>query len=422
MVAGVKPLKWTAENVDFLRENHQSMTVSELSRALGCTVPAVRAQLRKYGWQAMTYNFKWTREHVDFLLSQQGLMSHAEIAKVIGCSKSQVDTKVRRLKFTNPSSEVKPKPKSNSGWLSQEIKVLREVVPVDGVGLAAYRLKRDVSDVVAKVAELGISQPESFQERADSLISLTFCEDDDVVRVIALTLGWKVLDVRKRVRVLNRELGRSYREWSEAEDDVLRQHYKSRSVSSIAGELGRSYDSVHHRAGVLGLTDSSRSGRFSRDSRVWSEADDSVIRASLVSAGVFAVAQELDRSVPAVRQRAEVLGLPVSLRSAERPWFAGELAFVRESVGELGLRGVSSAVGRTMVEVCRVLFSAEPEVAEPVEPSVRVVDVPVWDSRSVGLLSRYGASQGAQWVASQVGVSVAEVTEQAKALGVPVSV
>lgn len=89
--------------------------------------------------------------------------------------------------------------------------------------------------------------------------------------------------------------------WTEAEDALMREHYRSCSTAMMREMLpARSRKGINLRACVLGLTDTLRD---------WTPEQDAVLREHYRALGAAAVGQMIGRSVLAVRGRASVLGV-----------------------------------------------------------------------------------------------------------------
>ena len=86
--------------------------------------------------------------------------------------------------------------------------------------------------------------------------------------------------------------------WTDAEDALMRQHYRERGAVFLAALLpGRTMNAIHQHASAMGL--SARSD--------WTAEQDEMIRQHLPSAGAAAVAAMVGRTPGAVRARASRL-------------------------------------------------------------------------------------------------------------------
>lgn len=93
--------------------------------------------------------------------------------------------------------------------------------------------------------------------------------------------------------------------WTDAEDALMRQHYRERGAVFLVTLLpGRTMNAIHQHASAMGL--SSRSD--------WTPEQDELIRQHLPSAGAAAVSAMVGRTPGAVRARASRLKV-----RAERP-------------------------------------------------------------------------------------------------------
>lgn len=112
---------------------------------------------------------------------------------------------------------------------------------------------------------------------------------------------------RRRQEARRAQRARPWR-WTAAEDQTLRERYATDSPKALATELGRSLNAVHARAVLLGLRRLKRDARVvSGEYRHWTEHEDTVLVREYMSTNTRALAQRLDRTVEAIRQRFAVL-------------------------------------------------------------------------------------------------------------------
>jgi hypothetical protein len=98
--------------------------------------------------------------------------------------------------------------------------------------------------------------------------------------------------------------GNFVRVWTEAEESWLRANAKTKTLAEMAAHLGRSWRSVSNRTSRLGLLKLRR----------WTREDDMRLRSMWGSKSVRYVAAKLDRTVATTYWRAQLLGLDLGLQ------------------------------------------------------------------------------------------------------------
>lgn len=100
--------------------------------------------------------------------------------------------------------------------------------------------------------------------------------------------------------------------WTTAEDEVLRRRYREISVSQICVRLRRPKAGAYARAFRLGLRKVARKKR-----RVWSSAEDEILREKYGMVRPLVLAKELKRTRGSIWHRAKRIGLFAQLGSGE---------------------------------------------------------------------------------------------------------
>lgn len=120
---------------------------------------------------------------------------------------------------------------------------------------------------------------------------------------IAARLGRTACSVESRIS----EKGWSLRhEWTEADDDALREHYPSGDVARIAAVLDRSVYALRRRAQDLGVR---RNSVVGGSRPTWTPQQDAVLRSMYANHDAAAIAEAVGRTVKGVYTRAIKLGL-----------------------------------------------------------------------------------------------------------------
>ena len=112
-------MTWKNEDVEFLKNNYDKLSVRELSEKLGKSNKSIRSKLERMGIGLRKLNrqeiFKWNKEQLDFLKTNYKTMTDREIAKILfndDCDKAaarvfrkratlNLEKDVRGLKYNN---------------------------------------------------------------------------------------------------------------------------------------------------------------------------------------------------------------------------------------------------------------------------------------------------------------------------------
>ena len=118
-------MTWKIEDVEFLKNNYDKLSVKELSEKLGKSNKSIRAKLERMGIGLRELNrqeiFKWNKEQLDFLKTNYKTMTDREIAKILfndDCDKAaarvfrkrttlKLEKDIRGLKYNDNNSEYK---------------------------------------------------------------------------------------------------------------------------------------------------------------------------------------------------------------------------------------------------------------------------------------------------------------------------
>lgn len=138
---------------------------------------------------------KWTTEELTYLNNQYGKQDAGEIAKAIGRTKSSVQTKAAELGLKD----------ARALWTAEDVAFLRENYLALGADEVARRLNKSVHGVHGKIRKAGGGRP---------------------------SIGPRV-------------------EWTEEEDQFLRENYQRLTLEELEQHLGRTKGAIYARAQLL---------------------------------------------------------------------------------------------------------------------------------------------------------------------------
>jgi len=200
--------------------------------------------------------------------------------------------------------------KRSGAWSAPELDYLRRWYGTRPIALLARYLRRTPSSVRARARELfaGRRRRDPWTEADDERLRLGYGAVPDAE--LALALRRTQADVRARAAAL-RARARA-RPWTSADDALLKRVYGTRSLAALEVCLQRPAADIEAAARRLCL---GKDRRFLAAARAharmprWSAAEVARLRALYPTNDNLAVARELGRSVTAVANKANQLGL-----------------------------------------------------------------------------------------------------------------
>lgn len=142
------------------------------------------------------------------------------------------------------------------------------------------------------------------------------------------------------------------RPWTAEEDDLLRKYYaEGRSLTPLRADLGRSRESIAHRCGELGLHGTHPNKNGFRQGPDWTDAEEQYLRDHYATSKAKDIAAHLNRPLRAVYCRAFALGLKSTFMTA---FTAGE----ERAIGiawrnAISLSDLAGAIGRDIAVVSK---------------------------------------------------------------------
>lgn len=152
-------------------------------------------------------------------------------------------------------------------WDPDEITKLRSLYAASSIASIAQRLGRTCAAVTQKAASLGLSSTRKanidWTAEKDQLLQSLYQEN--TARQIANQLGLHVFNVKSRVKRLglkksdpttprNRQGTQSCTQWTTADDQLIRDHYRTTPSRTLAAQLKRSVSALHMRAHKLNIS------------------------------------------------------------------------------------------------------------------------------------------------------------------------
>jgi hypothetical protein len=201
----------------------------------------------------------------------------------------------------------------------------------------------------------------------------------------------------------------SRKSWSRKHDDYLRRWHLKRSLSQIAHTLKRSYSSMEHRARKLGI-----SRPVSEVASPWSKRDDVYLKRWHRRKSFSEIARALGRTPNSVDHRARKLGITNPAALFARTWSTKEDLYLRRWHRKRSLAEIARALKRTTSSVdhrARKLRIAER----------RATFANPWSSREDAYLTRWHRKKTGAAIADALGRTISSIDHRARSLGIAYS-
>lgn len=231
-------MRWTAEEVEFLKNNQTPEGRRQLAEISGRTYLSVVNKAKKEG-------LTLCRESIDpkiVLFLQENLknMGRAWCAE-------QLNLPIRRIyEIARNNSIINKTP---AKWELYEDQYLKDNWNVKSVLEIARHLNRSVSSIKNRSHKLGISQDKRWTQEEDSILK----EFYNKISIEELMQKLNRSRSAIMVRACESDLTDEFHTWTRDEDDWLRRFYPIKTNFHCASKLGVSESAVKNRAHFLSL-------------------------------------------------------------------------------------------------------------------------------------------------------------------------
>jgi hypothetical protein len=319
--------RWTRADDDLLRACWTKKRPSETARMLRRSVFEVKSRAGELG--IVRSLRQWTGAEERFLIANSGVMPLPEIARSLGRTHGAVIGRLKRLGLTTTRT-LAPL------WKKREDVLLRRLYGTVPTEQIARQLGRSMNSVYARAAALDISRRQ-WQPWEDAKLRELF---DQVPRSeISGLLGRSKQGVDRRITILGlAETGDDpWLGYDRHNDPLLRKLHGKKSPDEITRTLGIGRASLHYHLRRLGL--------LGRALKPWTDQDDDYLLSAFVDRPYREIADNLGRSIDAIRKRGAILGIERTI--AVRDWSEEEDAYLRAHYAGGSIDEIGDALGRS---------------------------------------------------------------------------
>ena len=157
--------------------------------------------------------------------------------------------------------------------------------------------------------------------------------------------------VKSRLLGLRKESGTGCgdrRSWSQAEDNLLREHYSTCSIDDIAKRLNRSNEAIYSRGNKLALKRVNPSPASQNFGDAWSPKEIEILKQAAPKFNRNEIAKIINRSPEAIKSKLTRMGIEaIQAPDSRNLWTNEQINFLENNLLELSIKDISSALGRS---------------------------------------------------------------------------
>lgn len=150
-----KAIRYTQKELDFIVKNYQTMTSTEIAKAINRSASSVRSKAVDLGIKKKDYFL--TCKDLNFIRDNYQSMTSKEIADAIGRSERSVQKKLYDMRITKKVKGVE--------WTPEMLKLLRDFFPIMFNDCLAKWLGVGQRTMIRKARALGLQKVPDFYER-----------------------------------------------------------------------------------------------------------------------------------------------------------------------------------------------------------------------------------------------------------------
>lgn len=233
-----KVILWTEEEIQFLIDNHKSMTTEELANALGKTFNGIYSKSKRLRLDRMS---NWTIEQDDYLLKNFGNRSIESIMEYLNKNKRQIKYRMEQLEGTSKISDVT----NNLSMID-----VAEIMGVDKSTVRLWTLKNEIPYSRVSEGRVLIFESSFWKWLKVNLNKVNFKNVHDDMEMIVPE--WYKNEIKNNKQNYTKAIkGRQFK-WTQYEETTAWDlFFKGYTYNEIAKELDRTYDSIKGKLVIM---------------------------------------------------------------------------------------------------------------------------------------------------------------------------
>ena len=250
--------KWTEEEIQYVIENANKLTWSEMSKFLGCSIETVQRCAKNQGIEVIpTKSETWTKEEVELLREYSTKYITKTIAKKLNRSTNSVKKKALKegikLHFKNDI------------WKKWMIDYLKDNINDKSIRQIALFLNITDHQVRKKCKELGISYDNNRWTKEEENILREYsdkCHYSEITKLIPDKTKGAILS---KARQMNIKLITEYKNLNEEELDYLISNWNKIPINEMARQLKIPRATIYRYKKKLNLSDVGQTKKWTEE-------------------------------------------------------------------------------------------------------------------------------------------------------------
>lgn len=442
---------WTTEEDNYIKENIDKITFSEMANFLNCAISTVQKRAEYLNLKFEKHTIKrWTKEEIELLKIMAPKYLNKTIARKLNRSVSELNKKARELGieliFKRPV------------WNKWKVKFLKENINVLSLSQIQKELEVNYYQIMDKLDELGIEYDNNYwsEEELNILIELS---NKVYIRQLAKILNrtevaiitkankmgldyitlkknykpeelqyikdnWGVIPVTDMARKLGvsrimiqaqadkmnlPKLGNNpYRKWTEEELTKLRKLASKKSITELAKYFNTTNDVI--------ITVAYRNRIYLNDGKIhWTKEDNTILKELAKTLDLSEIALKMNRSPSAVRLQAERQNIKImpNKKLAESVWTDDNNKKLQALVNE----------GKTLLEICNIMNKKDGTVlkkARQLKLNIKMEEQREWSETEIARLKELSKTKKMSELVKELNRTSSSIKAMAKKLGINV--
>lgn len=375
---------WLKEEDEYIKDNFQNKTFSEMSKYLGCSIPTLQNRLIVLGFEIEKKKVnRWTDEEIELLKIMASKYLNKTIARKLNRSVSEVNKKARELKiqliFKRPVwnkwkvkflkdninslslSQIQKKLEvnyyqimdkldelgieyNNNFWSEEEINILTELSSKVYIRQIAKILNRTEGAIISKANKMGLNYITLEKTYTDE--ELKYIKDNwgiITVNDMARKLGVSRRMIQTQADKMNLpKLGNNpYKKWTDENLKKLDTLSSKKSITELAKYFNTTNDAIISVARKNGIY-------LDNDDRVhWTDEDNETLKELSKNLDLSEIALKMNRPTSAIRLQAKRQNIDIipNKKSIESVWTEENNNQLQMLVDE----------GKSLLEICNLM-------------------------------------------------------------------
>lgn len=443
---------WTKEEDEYIKNNFENKTFSEIAEHIGCAITTVQNRAIFLGFNVEKKTLRrWSEEEIELLKIMAPKYLNKTIARKLNRSIDELNKKARELgielifkrpvwkkwkvKFLKENinnlslSQIQKELEvnyyqiidkldelgikyDNNFWSEEEINILTELSSKVYIRELAKILNRTEEAIISKANRMGLDYISLKKNYTDE--ELQYIKDNwGVIAVtdMARNLGVSRIMIQSQADKMNLpKLGNNpYKKWTEEELIKLRRLSSKKSITELARYFNTTNDAI--------ITVAHKNGIYLNDDKIrWTEDDNENLRQLAKTLDLSEIAIKMNRSTSAVRLQAERQNIKIMPNKK----FIESSAWTEKNTKELQML-VSE--GKSLLEICSLMNKKDSTVlkkARELNLNIKINKKSDWSEDEIVRLRELSKTKKMSELVKELNRTSSSIKAMSKKLGINV--